>query len=113
MHRFHYVPTSETYKPMDRFVYAAANERRRYIVTSPLIGWVHTQNDPSVYYASQELFTELIIFFFPVQLGGDIGMPNIHLSICPSVSLGYGVSGHFRGNLWLNSLQTWWASLQK
>ena len=23
-----------------------ANERRRYIVTSSLIGWVHTQNDP-------------------------------------------------------------------
>ena len=23
-----------------------ANERRRYIVTSPLIGWVHTQNEP-------------------------------------------------------------------
>ena len=23
-----------------------ANERRRYNVTSPLIGWVHTQNDP-------------------------------------------------------------------
>ena len=22
-----------------------ANERRRYIVTSPLIGWVHAQND--------------------------------------------------------------------
>ena len=25
---------------------ASANERRRYIVTSPLIGWAHTQNDP-------------------------------------------------------------------
>ena len=24
----------------------SANERRRYIVTSSLIGWVHTQNDP-------------------------------------------------------------------
>ena len=23
-----------------------ANERRRYIVTSSLIGWVHSQNDP-------------------------------------------------------------------
>ena len=23
-----------------------ANERRHYIVTSSLIGWVHTQNDP-------------------------------------------------------------------
>ena len=23
-----------------------ANERRRYIVTSSLIGWMHTQNDP-------------------------------------------------------------------
>ena len=23
-----------------------ANERRRYIVTASLIGWVHTQNDP-------------------------------------------------------------------
>ena len=26
----------------------SANERRRYIVTSPLIGWVHTQKDPWV-----------------------------------------------------------------
>ena len=25
-----------------------ANERRRYIVTSSLIGWVHTQNDPCI-----------------------------------------------------------------
>ena len=24
----------------------SANERRRYIVTSSLIGWAHTQNDP-------------------------------------------------------------------
>ena len=24
------------------------NERRRYIVTSSLIGWAHTQNDPWV-----------------------------------------------------------------
>ena len=26
-----------------------ANKRRRYIVTSPLIGWAHTQNDPCCY----------------------------------------------------------------
>ena len=26
----------------------STNERRRYIVTSRLIGWVHTQNDPCV-----------------------------------------------------------------
>ena len=25
-----------------------ANERRRYIVTSSLIGWTHTQNDPQI-----------------------------------------------------------------
>ena len=30
----------------DHFVYAPANERRRYIVTSSLIGRAHTQNDP-------------------------------------------------------------------
>ena len=24
----------------------SANERRRYIVTPPIIGWAHTQNDP-------------------------------------------------------------------
>ena len=28
-----------------------ANERRRYIVTSSLIGWAHTQNDPCIWYA--------------------------------------------------------------
>ena len=27
-----------------------ANERRRYIVTSPLIGWAHTQNNPCSWY---------------------------------------------------------------
>ena len=26
----------------------SANERRRYIVTSSLIGWAHTQNDPCI-----------------------------------------------------------------
>ena len=31
----------------------SANERRRYIVTSSLIGWAHTQNDHSVYGFSQ------------------------------------------------------------
>ena len=31
---------------MVHFVYGPANERRRYIVTSSLIGWVQTQNDP-------------------------------------------------------------------
>ena len=30
----------------DHFVYAPANERRRYSVTSSLIGWVHTQIAP-------------------------------------------------------------------
>ena len=29
-----------------------ANERRRHIVTSPLIGWAHAQNDPWWYYIS-------------------------------------------------------------
>ena len=32
----------------DHFMYATANERRCYIVTSSLIGWAHTQNDPWV-----------------------------------------------------------------
>ena len=26
----------------------SANERRRFIITPPLIGWVHTQNDPCI-----------------------------------------------------------------
>ena len=30
---------------------SSANERRRYSVTSSLIGWAHTQNDPSVHYS--------------------------------------------------------------
>ena len=28
----------------------SANERRRYIVTPPLIDWAHTQNDPWLWY---------------------------------------------------------------
>ena len=45
-----YVVTNNTsaWRCRDHFVYGAmgpANERRRYIVTSSLIGWVHTQND--------------------------------------------------------------------
>ena len=28
-----------------------ANERRRYIVTSSLIGWAHPQNDPCLFYS--------------------------------------------------------------
>ena len=34
----------------------SANERRRYIVTSSLIGWAHTQNDPGEYMYSSTLF---------------------------------------------------------
>ena len=32
----------------DQFVDVPAIERRRYIVTSSLIGWAHTQNDPCI-----------------------------------------------------------------
>ena len=32
----------------DHLCMRQANERRRYIVTSPLIGWAHTQSDPCV-----------------------------------------------------------------
>ena len=34
----------------DHFVPTPANGRCRYIVTSPLIGWAHAQNDPSIKY---------------------------------------------------------------
>ena len=44
----------------------SANERRRYIVTSSLIGWMHTQSDPwcdnaewSVYYSKRGVGKEL------------------------------------------------------
>ena len=39
-----------------------ANERRRYIVTSSLIGWVHTQNDPCHTYGGSAL--EALIWKF-------------------------------------------------
>ena len=34
----------------DNSGYGSANERRRYIVAPPLIGWAHTQNDPYTLY---------------------------------------------------------------
>ena len=38
---------TERKKPQIILVMGAANESRRYIVTSSLIGCAHTQNDPS------------------------------------------------------------------
>ena len=35
-----------------------ANERRRYNVTSPLIGWAHTQNDPCIILTSDGVATD-------------------------------------------------------
>ena len=36
----------QTILPTGIWVWCSANERRRYILTSSLIGWAHTQNDP-------------------------------------------------------------------
>ena len=33
-----------------------ANERWRYNVTSSLIGWVHAQNDPCIFYDKMTIF---------------------------------------------------------
>ena len=38
--------TTENCESRDHICVRLANERRRYIVTSSLIGWPHTQNDP-------------------------------------------------------------------
>ena len=38
-----------------------ANERRRHIVTSSLIGWAHTQNDPFLIYRGLEISWELLV----------------------------------------------------
>ena len=35
-----------------------ANERRRYNVTSPLIGWLHTQNNPCIILTSDGVATD-------------------------------------------------------
>ena len=39
---------------MDHYVYAPANERRRYNATAPLIGWAHAQNDPCWAYTKND-----------------------------------------------------------
>ena len=46
----------------DHFMYAPANERWCYIVTSSLIGWVYTQNDPRRWNLS-ELWSESSCWF--------------------------------------------------
>ena len=43
-----------------------ADERRRYIVTSSLIGWAHTQNDACVNIQKRE---EFLFWFVPVRSG--------------------------------------------
>ena len=44
-----------------------ASERRRYIVTSSLIGWVHTQNDPCEALRASEAKVSLIHIKFPFE----------------------------------------------
>ena len=51
-----------------------ANERQCYIVTSPLIGWAHTKNDPCV--ASKQFSTLKISF--------DINHPSVHVVDIPA-----------------------------
>ena len=54
-----------------------ANERRRYTVTSPLIGWAHTQNDPCF----SSIFTEVCSLGFSWQyiiIGLGIGEKPLH-----------------------------------
>ena len=36
----------------------SANERRRYIVTPPLIGWAHTQKDPWILHTKLDLMLQ-------------------------------------------------------
>ena len=46
----------------------SAKERRRYTVTSSLIGWAHTQNDPWIY-AIQVIiviFIDLGVFHYTI-----------------------------------------------
>ena len=44
----------------DNSVYALNNERWRYIVASPLVGWTHTQNNPCIHWIH---FIHLPTFF--------------------------------------------------
>ena len=39
-----------------------ADERRRYNVTSSLIGWAHTQNDPCAIYYLMRVYTKVSKF---------------------------------------------------
>ena len=62
-----------------------ANERRRYIVTSSPIGWVHTQNDPwrrlastSLEIPKTDIWNCLIVQQFYIHLGSGVNEP-VHL----------------------------------
>ena len=63
----------------------SANERRRYIVTSSLIGWAHTQNDPcSMWEISSSLNYIISIKFAPLY-GTEISLGTTssqHVSTC-------------------------------
>ena len=59
----------------------SANERRYYIVTPPLIGWAHTQNDPSwhypahpctVYITGNNQWSGLLCYFNSLIPGGCV-----------------------------------------
>ena len=49
-----------------------ANERRRYIVTSSLIGWAHTQNW-SLLTANASLWSAYIVLLFITTVSWDSG----------------------------------------
>ena len=46
----------------------SANERRRYIVTSSLIGWAHAQNDPKESLSVHVYIKELIQHYFTTDI---------------------------------------------
>ena len=52
----------------------SANERRRYNVTSSLIGWVHSQNDPWVWEQPPSCQYDWIVYMFCDMDESDIGI---------------------------------------
>ena len=67
-----------------------ANERWRYIVTSTLIGWAHTQNDPCVLLLSFSTVYDIMIFWTapPTHLGVYTGHVIFLNNMCTKIWAG-------------------------
>ena len=94
---------TDAYAYRDHLCMCPANERRRYIVRSSLIGWAHTQNDPCIWVRSWNCVC--LVTWFCYQLIAKPGNKTVTVSwpwpIYPSADFSVRPSPSFWFQIWI------------